>query len=516
MGNGIKYCCYLLNHLFLGPGKETMNSLDTLRLLAFDLGAESGRAMIGHFDGQLLELEEIHRFSNTPVRLDRGLYWDVLRLWSDIQQGLAKAADLYGGSLVSIGLDTWGVDFGLLASDDSLLGNPYHYRDRRTNGMLELAFSKVPREEIYQKTGIQFMQLNSLYQLLAMASTNSPVLAAAETFLNMPDLFNFWLTGRKASEFTIATTSQCYDPISGDWAYNLIESLDIPTKIFRPIIQPGTVIDRVRPSLSDEIGCGQIAVVAPACHDTGSAVAAVPAEIREYIYLSSGTWSLMGVEVDKPVITAESLKYNFTNEGGVNGTFRLLKNIMGMWLLQECRRVWGRRGRLYSYDELTSMAEAAPAFGPLVYPGDNRFLAPGDMPTLIQSYCKESGQEVPQSEGAIVRTILESLALEYRWVAERLDKITGKRRDTIHIIGGGSRNRLLNQFTADATMRKVVAGPVEATAAGNLLIQALALGHLASIEECRAVVRRSFDVETYEPGNSQPWDAAYERYVNMR
>jgi rhamnulokinase len=389
-----------------------MSLKDSLRLLAFDLGAESGRAMIGHFNGQKLELEEIHRFSNGPIRLNNSLFWDVLRLWGDIKQGLSKAAGLYRGSLKSVGLDTWGVDFGLLASDDSLLGNPYHYRDSRTNSMLELAFSKVPRAEIYQKTGIQFMQLNSLYQLLAMVSARSPILAAAETFLNMPDLFNFWLTGRKANEFTIVTTSQCYDPLAGDWAYSLLDSLDIPTQIFGPIIQPGSVLGVIRPSLAEETGSDQISVVAPACHDTGSAVAAVPAESRDYIYLSSGTWSLMGVEVEKPVITSQSLEYNFTNEGGVNGTFRLLKNIMGMWLLQECRRIWQRQGRHYSYDELTIMAEKAPAYGSLISPGDDRFLAPRDMPTLIQSYCHETGQEVPQSKGAIVRTILESLALE--------------------------------------------------------------------------------------------------------
>jgi rhamnulokinase len=493
-----------------------MKSYDTLRLLAFDLGAESGRAMIGHFDGQNLELEEIHRFSNGPVRLNASLFWDVLRLWNDIKQGLTKAADLYRGSLKSLGLDTWGVDFGLLASDDNLLGNPYHYRDGRTNGMLELAFTKIPRSEIYQSTGIQFMQLNSLYQLLSMASAGSPILDAAETFLNMPDLFNFWLTGRKASEFTIATTSQCYDPVAGDWAYDLLESLNIPTKIFGPVIQPGTILDVIRPALAEETGCDQIAVIAPACHDTGSAVAAVPADGRDYIYLSSGTWSLMGVEIDKPIISLKSLEYNFTNEGGVGGTFRLLKNITGMWPLQECRRIWRRQGRQYSYDELTQMAEAAPAFGPLISPSDDRFLAPGDMPKLIQSYCNNTGQEIPQGEGMIVRTILESLALEYRWVADRLEELTGKRMETIHIIGGGSRNRLLNQLTADATSRRVVAGPVEATAAGNLLIQVLALGHLGTIDECRSVVRRSFDVETYEPGNSEPWDAMYERYVNLR
>ena len=494
--------------------------------LAFDLGAESGRAVVGHLDGDGLRLEEVHRFPNGPVRVLDSLHWDVLRLWSEIKQGLALAAKAYGEGLASVGLDTWGVDFGLLAADDTLLGNPYHYRDSRTDGMMDEAFRLVPRAEIFERTGIQFMQLNSLYQLLAMAKAGAPALAAAETFLNMPDLFNFWLSGRKANEFTIATTSQCYDPRAGDWARDMLEALGIPSHIFgqpgTDIVPPGTVLGRLRPSVAEETGCRPMPVVAPATHDTGSAVAAVPAAGDDYIYLSSGTWSLMGVEVTEPVITEKSLAYNFTNEGGVAGTFRLLKNIMGLWLVQECRREWTRDGQRYSYDDLTRMAAEAPAFGPrqpgavgLLDPGDGRFLPPGDMPGRIQAFCRETGQTVPETKGAIVRCALESLALEYRWVAERLEELVGRPLPTVHVIGGGSQNRLLNQFTADATGRTVVAGPVEATAIGNVLVQALALGQVASLAEGRDLVRRSFEVTFFEPQETAGWDEAYQVYLGL-
>jgi rhamnulokinase len=488
----------------------------TPRFLAFDLGAESGRAVIGHLEGDLLRLEEVHRFPNGPVRVLDSLYWDVLRLWADIKHGLGLAAQTYGDDLVSIGLDTWGVDFGLLAADDTLLGNPYHYRDSRTDGMMEAAFEIVPRDEIYEQTGIQFMQLNSLFQLLAMAKANSPALAAARTFLNMPDLLNFWLSGQKASEFTIATTSQCYNPGTGDWAREMLERLGIPARMFGEIVQPGTVLGPLRASVAEETGSRSLPVIASAGHDTASAVAAVPATGIDYIYLSSGTWSLMGVEIKDPIINNRSLAYNFTNEGGVENTFRFLKNIMGLWLVQECRREWARAGETCSYDELTSMAAEAPAFGPLVSLGDGRFLPPGDMPARIQGFCRETGQRVPETKGEIVRCALESLALEYRWVAEGLDEMVGKQLPTLHIFGGGSQNKLLNQFAADATGRTVVAGPVEATALGNLLVQALALGHVANLAEGRALVRRSFEVETYEPHDTIAWDEAYASYLALK
>jgi rhamnulokinase len=490
--------------------------------LAFDLGAESGRAVIGHFDGDRLHLEELHRFPNGPVQVLDSLHWDVLNLWTEIKHGLSLAAKAYGERLASIGLDTWGVDFGLLAADDTLLGNPYHYRDSRTDGMMDEAFKIVPRSEIYEATGIQFMQLNSLYQLLSMAKKGSPALDAAKTFLTMPDLFNFWLSGRKANEFTIATTSQCYDPRARDWARGMLDKLGIPAQIFGEMIAPGTVLGPLRSSVVKETGCTAIPVVATAAHDTASAVAAVPTTGGDFIYLSSGTWSLMGVQVRHPIITSKSLAYDFTNEGGVNDTFRFLKNIMGLWLVQECRREWSRAGETHSYDELTRMAAAVPTAGSqepgtagLVSLSGSRFLAPGNMVCRIQTFCRETRQAVPETKGEIIRCVLESLALEYRQVAEKLDEMVGRQLPVIHILGGGSQNRLLNQFAADATGRTVVAGPVEATAIGNTLVQALALGHIATLYEARDIVRRSFDVETYKPCNTAAWDEAYERYRTL-
>ena len=485
------------------------------KFLAFDLGAESGRAVVGHLDDRL-RLEEIHRFPNGPVRVLDSLHWDVLHLWSEIKCGLGLAAKKYGDGLFSVGLDTWGVDFCLLAADDTLLGNPYHYRDSRTDGMMEAAFRIVPRAEIYERTGIQFMQFNSLYQLFAMARADSPALAAARTFLNIPDLFNFWLSGHKASEFSVATTSQCFDPHANDWARNVLDRLGIPAHIFGEVVSPGTVLGDLRASVCEETGSPAIPVVASAGHDTAAAVAAVPASGRDYVYLSSGTWSLMGVELTEPIISAQSLAYDITNEGGVDGTFRFLKNIMGLWLVQECRREWARDGQSYSYDDLTHLAGEAPAFGPLVSLIDERFLPPGDMPGKIQAFCHETGQAVPETQGHIIRCALESLALEYRWVAERLDEIVGRPLPTLHIFGGGSQNKLLNQFAASATGRTVVAGPVEATAIGNILVQAIALGRLADLAEARALVRRSFEVETFEPRATAAWDAAYQRYLRLR
>jgi rhamnulokinase len=486
------------------------------KFLAFDLGAESGRAVVGHLEAKALRLEEIRRFPNGPVRVLNSLHWDVLRLWSEVKQGLGLAIHAHGRDLLSVGLDTWGVDFGLLAADDTLLGNPYHYRDSRTDSMMERAFRAVPRAEIYEHTGIQFMQINSLYQLLAMAQADSSLLEAAHLFLNMPDLFNFWLCGRKASEFTIATTSQCYDPRAGDWARHMLERLGIPSRIFGEIVAPGTVMGDLCRAVQDEIGSTAVQVVATAGHDTASAVAAVPTAAADFIYLSSGTWSLMGVETKDPVITEQSLACDFTNEGGVNGTFRLLKNIMGLWLLQESRRHWARAGTSYSYDELTQMASEAPVFGALVAVNDERFLPPGDMVRRIQTFCRATGQVVPNTRGEVIRCILESLALEYRWVAERLDELVAGPLPTIHIIGGGSRNELLNQFAANATGRTVLAGPVEATAIGNVLVQAMALGHLGNLSEARALVRRSFEIESYEPKDVAAWDEAYERYLTLR
>lgn len=490
------------------------------RFLAFDLGAESGRAFVGSLVGDRLRVIEVHRFANGPVRVQGSLQWDAHRLWSEIKHGLAQATSTYGRELCSIGLDTWGVDFGLLAPDDTLLGNPGHYRDSRTDGMMEEAFKLVPRSELYQRTGIQFLQLNSLYQLLALVRAGSPALAAASTFLLMADLFNFWLTGRKACEFTIATTSQCFDPRAGDWARDMLAKLEIPTRVFGEVVRPGTILGPVQPSVIGEIDASPIPVVATAAHDTASAVAAVPATGGDHIFLSSGTWSLMGVEVSEPIINEQSLGYNFTNEGGVGGTFRLLKNILGLWLVQECRREWVARGEAVSYQELTRLAARSsnasrPGTVGLISLRDRRFLSPDHMPATIRAYCRETGQNIPQTRGEIIRCVLESLALEYRRVAEELDELLGRRSPVVHMIGGGARNELLNQWTADVTNRPVIAGPIEATAVGNILVQAQAVGEIGTLAEGRDVVRRSFDLAIMEPRPSVAWEEAYHMYLSL-
>ncbi len=444
--------------------------------LAFDLGAESGRAILGTLDGGRLTLEELHRFANTPVRALSALYWDTLRLWHEIQHGLAIAGRERRLTLAGIGVDTWGVDFALLGADGALVDNPRHYRDARTNGMLEAAFAVVPREEIFARTGVQFMQINSLYQLYAMHLAGAPALASARSLLMMPDLFNYWLTGVARSELTIASTSQMYDPRRGGWATELFEELGLPARILPEIVKPGTKLGPLLATLSAGTSLVQTSVYATGCHDTASAVSAVPAEGREWCYISSGTWSLMGVEWDAPVIDERSLTLNLTNEMGAAGKTRLLKNIAGLWPLQECRRAWQLAGHEYSYEQLTELAAAAPPFTAVIDP--DAFLEPGDMPARIAAYCRSTRQPEPASHAAFVRTIFESLALRYRSVLESLESLLARRFGTIHIVGGGSRNRLLNQLVADATGRTVIAGPAEATAMGNVLIQAIGAGKI--------------------------------------
>jgi len=489
-----------------------------LNFLAFDLGAESGRGILGQFDGERIQLSEVHRFSNGPVYLPGGMHWDVLRLWTEINESMGLIAREHGGDLAGIGLDTWGVDFGLLDRDGALVSNPYHYRDGRTDGMLEEAFSRVPREEIFEQTGIQFMILNSLYQLLSMVISRSPALEVAETFLTMPDLFNYWLTGRKVCEFSNATTTQCYDPRQADWARPMLDKLGIPTHIFPEIVPPGTVLDNLSPSIAEEVGLRSkrgVPVIAPACHDTGSAVAAIPAESSGFAWISSGTWSIMGAEVPDPVINEKSLAFNFTNEGGVCDTFRLSKNIMGLWLIQECRRTWARQGQEYSYDELTEMAARAAPFQAIIEPDYDGFLRPGDMPARIQDFCRMTDQAVPQDKGDIIRCALEGIAFKYRWVLERVEELLGHRLEPLHIVGGGTQNQLLSQLTADAIGRRVVTGPIEATATGSIIMQAMALGQVASLEEGRQVVRNSFEVVSFEPTGDPGWDDAYPRYLSL-
>ncbi len=486
----------------------------TLNFLAADLGAESGRVLIGRFDGERLSLSEAHRFDSRPVRLPDGLHTDVLRIFGEIQHGMA-AAPQQGGEPAGIGVDTWGVDFGLLDGQGLLLGNPYHYRDSLSTGMFEVAFKKVPREEIYGATGNQFMEINTLFQLLRLKERDSDQLAAARRLLMMPDLFSYWLSGRAANEYTIATTTQCFDSRRGAWASSLLDRLSLPTSLFGEIVQPGSVVGELLSELAEETRLPRMPVVAVGGHDTALAVAAVPAQGQDFAYLSSGTWSLLGAELKSPCVGDASLAASFTNEGGVAGTVRFLKNLCGLWIVQECRRAWTREGQDDSYAALTEMASQAAAFRSLVDVDCPDFAAPGDMPARLRAYCRRTSQPVPESKGAVVRAVLESLALKYRQVLTSMERILGRKLEPLHIVGGGTQNRLLCQLAADATGRAVVAGPIEATGAGNVLMQAIALGHLRSLAELRDVVRRSFEIATYEPRPSAAVEDAYGRFERL-
>jgi rhamnulokinase len=479
----------------------------TENYLAIDLGAESGRAMLGCFDGERLSLEEVHRFPNPGIRILGSLHWDVLRLFEEMKDGLRQAASR---KPVSLGVDTWGVDFALLDRTGALLGNPYHYRDSRTNGALARALEIVPRNEIFDDTGLQFMEINTLFQLFSMKG--SPALDSAATFLMMPDLFHYWFTGRCACERTDATTTQFFDPQKNAWATALLARLGLPTGIFPEIVPPGTVLGALDGGVARECGLEGTSVVAPASHDTGSAVAAVPASGDDWAFLSSGTWSLLGVEVAQPYVTRAVLERNFTNEGGVGGTTRLLKNICGMWLLEECRREWARDGIDVTYEKLLTDAGQQPAFRSLLEVNDPVFVAPGGMPARIAEYCRRTGQPAPETPGAFVRAIFESLALAYRRVLGELEAITGRRVRTLHVVGGGSRNEIVCQYAADAAGVEVVAGPVEATSLGNLLVQAMASGRISGVAEGRELIRRSFQPRTYQPGGDGPnWAQAAAR-----
>jgi rhamnulokinase len=482
----------------------------TRKLLAIDLGAESGRGVLGSFDGQRLQLDVVHRFPNGPVQTLDTMHWDVLRLHAEILNSLRAAK-----GLDSVGVDTWGIDFALLGRGGTLLGNPRHYRDPHTEGVMEAAIQKVPKAEIYRRTGVQFMRINSLYQLLALQRDRSPLLDVAETILFMPDLFHYFLTGIKVNEFTDASTSQILDPHTRTWAYDLIGKFDLPARMFGTIVQPGTVLGPLRAAVATETGVTPAPVIVPATHDTGSAVAAVPASGGSWAFISSGTWSLLGTELTQPLVTDATLAANFTNEGGVAGTTRVLKNIMGLWLVQECRRAWEKVGTTFTYDEMVRLADAAVPIASLIDPDDPAFLLPPNMPAAIAEFCRKTGQPTPTEPGAVIRCCLESLALKYRWVLEKLEWLIGKRLDVIHVVGGGSQNTLLCQWTANATGRPVLAGPVEATALGNVLVQMLGLGLIGSLADGREVVTRSVTVTTYEPRDSARWDAVYGRFVNL-
>ena len=477
------------------------------QFLAFDLGAESGRAMVGRLRSGTLDLREVHRFANEPVRVRGSLHWDVLRLWLDMR----RALDAIGNApLESLGVDTWGCDYALLDEHGRLLENPYHYRDSRTDGMIAAVTERVPAAEIYGVTGIQFMPINTLFQLYAASRTAPRLLDTAGTLFTVPDLFNYWLTGRIAAEYTNATTTQFVDARSRTWALPLLERLDLPARLLPPLTEAGEVLGALDAGVSAPLA--GTPVVLPACHDTGSAVAAIPGGDGR-AFISSGTWSLVGAEVPEPIITARSRALNFTNEGGVCGTTRLLKNVAGMWLLQGCRRSWAAAGRSIGYDELlAAAADERHAFTVLIDPDHAAFLHPPDMVGAIAAYSRDTGQPEPDGPGGFTRAILESLAFKYRVVVEALEELTGAPVAEIQIVGGGARNRLLNQFTADATGCPVVAGPVEATALGNIAMQLVATGAVSSLAEARRIIGASFPVERFVPAETDRWNLHYPRF----
>lgn len=479
------------------------------RYLGVDLGAESGRTVVGSFDGKRLHLRETHRFPNTPVRALGTIHWDILRLWHEIKRGMAESVKQVG-TIHSIGVDTWGVDFALLDETGGLLANPIHYRDKRTDGMLAAAFEMVPKAEIYERTGLQFLSINSLFQLLAVSRTHPRLLSAASRLSFIPDLLTYWMTGNPVCEYTIASTSQMLDPRTKDWARDMLTRLGIPGHLFHEVSMPGKDAGALLAAVSDETGAMGARVMTTAGHDTAAAVAAIPAVGDRWCYISSGTWSLMGSELDQPSITEQGLADNFTNEGGVGGTIRFLKNIVGMWLVQECRRSFEKQGTTYDYATLAAMAAGADPFAAFINPDHPGFVAPDDMPTAIGEFCQKTGQTPPTEPAAFVRTCLEGLAFRYRRVLEQLEANTGRSIDTIHIVGGGSQNAFLCQMTADCCQRRVVAGPVEATAMGNCLVQAMADGEVADLAEIREIVRQSSQPVEYVPlgSSASVWEDA--------
>jgi rhamnulokinase len=476
--------------------------------LAFDFGAESGRAILARLHSGVLVTEEVRRFKNDPVESGGSLRWDVSRLWSEVQSALE---DLKETDLTGIGVDAWGVDYALLGERGELLQNPYHYRDPRTNGVMQEVFGKVAREEIYRTTGIQFMPINTIYQLCAAMRDTPALLKTAQQLVMIPDLFHYWLTGKAVCEYTNATTTQLVNPVTRTWAAELITRLGLPSHLLTEIVEPGSRIGTLLPSISRGSALSGTPVIAPATHDTGSAVAAISAR-EGTAFLSSGTWSLLGTELDAPVISTEALRLNFTNEGGVNGTTRLLKNVMGLWMLQCCRHSWTAQGRPYGHSELMDLALREDPFRCLVDPDHPSFLRPADMPAAIDQFCARTHQPAPKTQGAYVRTILESLAFKYRFVVHNLEQLIRRPIEKIRVIGGGSKNRLLNQMTADATGRSVLAGPAEAAAVGNVAMQMLTTGGATSLKEVRNIVDRSFPIDRFEPLDTGKWDRHAERF----
>ncbi|MGO4544579.1 rhamnulokinase family protein [Paenibacillus sp. 2TAB23] len=490
-------------------------------VLAFDLGASSGRALIGELvrdeaaDSNKLQVTEIHRFPNQPVALNGHLHWDILRLLQELKTGIRKAFQL-GYEPQTFGIDTWGVDFGLLDANGELLGNPYHYRDSQTDGILEELNELIGKERLYEEGGLQFMPFNTINQLYAMSKAGSPKLAAASTLLLTPDLLAYFLTGEKICEFTMATTTQLFQPKEQLWNKPLMEKLGIPSKLFLEPTHPGTIFGQLTDEVCEELGVPPIRAVAVGSHDTESAAAAVPAEAgQSFAYVVCGTWSLLGTELASPLVTPEAQSLDFSNEGGVCGTYQLLKNIMGLWILQECKREWDEQGNELSFSEITKLAEQAEPFRSLINPDDASFYAPAGMIKRLQAYCKETGQLVPQSVGEIARCIIESLALRYRQALGQMEALTGQLFGGLHMVGGGIQNELLCRLTASAIGKPVWTGPVEASAIGNMQMQLVALGLCESLAESRSLVEASFPMEQYAPIPTDGWAAAIERFERL-
>ena len=488
-----------------------------IKMLAIDLGASSGRGIVGTFDGEKITLEENHRFPNEPVMVAGQYTWDIVRILHEIKTSIRKCATGEDKDIDSIGIDTWGVDFGFLDKRGHLLANPVHYRDLRTVGIPAYSEAYVSADEVYDITGIQVLELNSLYQLLAVQKNNPEIFDIATDMLFVPDLLNYFLTGYKQTEYTIASTSQLLDAKKRDWSYELIEKFGLPEKLFSNVVKPGTVCGSFLPSLSEEYGGLNPKVISVAAHDTGSAVLAVPAKSEKFIWISSGTWSIMGTETKDPVISEKSKEYNFTNEGGYGDTIRFSKNITGLWVEQESKRQWEREGEKISFAELAEMAAEAEPLRCFIDTDDARFATPGNIPKRIADYCRETGQFVPQTKGEIVRCILESLAMRYRYTVECIDEMCGERIPAINIVGGGTKEEQLSQFAATACGRPVYAGPVEATAIGNIAAQAIALGAIKDMWEAREIIANSFEIKEYQPETDKmaAWDEAYGRFLKL-
>ncbi|MBQ2759045.1 MAG: rhamnulokinase [Clostridia bacterium] len=482
------------------------------RVLAFDFGASSGRAILGIFDGKKITLNEVHRFSNDPVSVGGTFYWDVLRLFHEIKQGILKAKQ--AGGFDSIGIDTWGVDFGLIDKKGYLLENPVHYRDKRNQGMIEEAEKYISKDELYNITGIQFMDFNTVFQLLSLKINRPELLEKADKLLFMPDLLNYFLTGTKVSEYSIATTSQLIDINTRSWSKTVTEKLSLPENLLADIVKPGTVIGKLSPEICKELSVEPVDVIAVAGHDTQSAITAVPSEKPDFAFISCGTWSLFGTEPEKPIVNEKSRKFNVTNEGGYNYATAFLKNICGLWLIQESRRQWIREGKEYSYAELEEMALASKEFACFIDPDAPEFVAMGDIPSRIKEFCRKTGQYVPETVGEIVRCIYESLALKYRNVFEGIEDCTNKKYEQINIMGGGTKDKLLCKMTADSCLVPVYAGPIEATVLGNIAIQLMSSGAISDINEARKIIANGENLKEYLPENTEKWNKAYEIYKN--